>query len=105
VVRDGQRQLKGTKTDTERRLSLDELTMRMLSEFRLQRHGQAAVAPGRFSLGAEAFIFSADPLCRRPWHPDRFTHLYRDLAATIGIDEPLKKPSAFQRNATASRRS
>ncbi|WP_088284571.1 tyrosine-type recombinase/integrase [Kineosporia sp. A_224] len=96
VVRDGQRRLKGTKTDTERRLSLDDLTVQMLRDFRQQR--ETGVAPGGLTLAADAFLFSADPTCGRPWHPDHFTHLYRDLATTIGIDEPLKNLRHF--NAT-----
>lgn len=96
VVRDGQRRLKGTKTDTERRLSLDDVSVQMLREFRTQR--EAAVAPGRLTLAADAFLFSADPTCTRPWHPDHFTHLYRELASTVGIEEPLKNLRHF--NAT-----
>ena len=96
VVRDGQRRLKGTKTDTERRLSLDDLTVQMLRDFRAQR--EAAVAPAHLTIAADAFLFSADAACARPWHPDHFTHLYRDLATTVGIDEPLKNLRHF--NAT-----
>ena len=96
VVRDGQRRLKGTKTDTERRLSLDDSSVQILRDFRSQR--EAAVAPGRATLASNAFLFSADPTCSRPWHPDHFTHLYRHLAASVGIVEPLKNLRHF--NAT-----
>ena len=68
----------------------------MLHDFRVQR--EAAIAPGRLTLAEDAFLFSADPACSRPWHPDHFTHLYRDLAETVGIEEPLKNLRHF--NAT-----
>ncbi|MBI4943878.1 MAG: site-specific integrase, partial [Actinobacteria bacterium] len=59
VVRDGQRRLKGTKTDTERQLSLDEVTVQMLCDFRAER--ESALAPGHLTLADGAFLFSADP--------------------------------------------
>ena len=68
----------------------------MMRDFRAQR--EAAVAPEGLALDGGAFLFSADPTCARPWHPDHFTHLSRDLATTIGIDEPLKNLRHF--NAT-----
>ncbi|MFN8078904.1 MAG: tyrosine-type recombinase/integrase [Kineosporiaceae bacterium] len=100
VVRDGQRRLKGTKTDSERRLSLDELTVQILRDFRAQR--EASIAPAHLNLDADAFLFSADPTCASPWHPDHFTHVYRDLASTVGIDEPLK--NCWRPRETARRR-
>ncbi|MBI4936323.1 MAG: GntR family transcriptional regulator, partial [Actinobacteria bacterium] len=38
------------------------------------------------------------PTCAHPWHPDHFTHLFRRLADTVGIEEPLKNLRHF--NAT-----
>lgn len=96
VVRQGQRQLKETKTDHDRRLSLDGLTTSMLSDFRAQR--EEAVAPAQLLLAPDAFVFTPDPSGRRPWHPDHFTHGYRELADALDICEPLKNLRHF--NAT-----
>jgi integrase len=96
VVRSGQRRLKGTKTDDERWLSLDALTVELLRTLRLGRNG--ALAPMNLTISDDAFVFSPDPLGLRPWHPDHFTHAYRDLAAQVGIAEPLKNLRHF--NAT-----
>lgn len=96
VVRAGEQQLKVTKTDTERRLSLDTLTVQMLTDFRTQR--DAALAPAGLELDDDAFVFTPDPAGRRPWHPDHFTHAYRKLAAALEIQEPLKNLRHF--NAT-----
>jgi integrase len=96
VVRSGQRRLKGTKTDEERLLSVDVLTVQVLQTLRAAR--AAALVPSRLALPAEAFVFSPDPLGQRPWHPDHFTHGYRVLADEVGITEPLKNLRHF--NAT-----
>jgi hypothetical protein len=64
------RQLKETKNDADRRLSLDALTIQMLTDFRQQR--VAALAPAGLTVVAEAFVFSPDPAGLRPWHPDHF---------------------------------
>jgi integrase len=96
VVRAGQHQLKETKTDTDRRLSMDALTMRMLTDFQEQR--AVALAPARVALAADAFVFSPDPAGMRPWHPDHFTHAYRKMASALGMSEPLKNLRHF--NAT-----
>jgi len=96
VVRGGQRALKGTKTDRDRRLSLDGVTVQMLVDFREQRRVQ--LAPAHLTLAADAFLFSPEPACARPWHPDHFTHQHRKLADVLGIKEPLKNLRHF--NAT-----
>ena len=67
VVRSGQRRLKGTKTDDERRLSLDVVTVQLLETLLEAR--RLALAPVALALPAEAFVFSPDPLGERPWHP------------------------------------
>lgn len=96
VVRSGQRRLKGTKTDDERWLSLDALTVQVLQTLKAARG--AALEPVGLSLPADAFVFSPDPLGAQPWHPDHFTHAYRALADELGIAEPLKNLRHF--NAT-----
>src|SRR4051812_3730182 len=96
VVRAGQRRLKGTKTDEDRRLSLDAATVQILTDLRAAR--QRALAAVHIELPDEAFVFSPSPAGDRPWHPDHFTHGYRELADQIGITEPLKNLRHF--NAT-----
>jgi integrase len=96
VVRAGQRRLKGTKTDTDRTLSMDPETVQILRDFRAAR--QAVLAPVGLELPEDAFVFSPVPLCDRPWHPDHFTHAYREVADSLGIVEPLKNLRHF--NAT-----
>jgi integrase len=96
VVRAGRRQLKGTKTDDERRLSVDALTVEMLEALRAAR--AVALEPAGLELPADAFVFSPDPLGKRPWNPDHFSHAYRRLADQVGVVEPLKNLRHF--NAT-----
>jgi integrase len=96
VVRGGKKKLKSPKTDEDRRLSLDTLTLQILADFRSAR--EAVLAPAHLKLPADAFVFSPDPLGARPWHPDHFTHAFRDLARSLGVDKPLKNLRHF--NAT-----
>jgi len=93
VVRSGERRLKGTKTDDERWLSLDALTMQVLLTLKAARGD--ALAPVALRLPVDAFVFSPDPLGAQPWHPDHFTHAYRALADEVGIAEPLKNLRHF----------
>jgi integrase len=96
VVRAGQRQLKDPKTGDERLLSLDAMTVQLLTDLRVARN--TALASARLELTAGAFVFSPDPVGARPWHPDHFTHAYRELARPLSIAEPLKNLRHF--NAT-----
>ncbi|MCF7552159.1 tyrosine-type recombinase/integrase [Pseudonocardia sp. WMMC193] len=96
VVRSGVRRLKGTKTGEERLLSLDSVSVELLTQFRVTR--EAGLAPVGLTLAADAFLFSPDPAGANPWHPDHFTHAYRDVANGLGITEPLKNLRHF--NAT-----
>ncbi len=71
VQRGGQSQEKETKTDTDRRLALDPLTVQMLTDFHEQL--QERLAPAHLTLAADAFVFSPDPagsgLAPRPLQP------------------------------------
>jgi integrase len=96
VQRGGQSELKETKTDTDRRLSLDPLTVQMLTDFHAQL--EARLAPAHLTLAKDAYVFSPDPLGLRPWHPDHFSHEFRKLADFVEIAEPLKNLRQF--NAT-----
>jgi integrase len=96
VVRDGQRILKSTKTNDDRDMSLDALTVELLTDFHQAR--LAALGATGLTLADDAFVFSPDPLGLRPWHPDHFTHTYRDFADQLGIKPPLKNLRHF--NAT-----
>lgn len=96
VVRAGQRQLKATKTDADRRLSLDTISVELLGKLRAAR--QEALRSVRLALSDEAFVFSPDPGGSRPWHPDHWTHSYRRVADLVGIEQPLKNLRHF--NAT-----
>ncbi|HEX3827229.1 MAG TPA: tyrosine-type recombinase/integrase [Sporichthyaceae bacterium] len=96
VVRQGRQLLKGTKTDEDRALSFDSVTVPLLGSFRSAR--KTALEPARLTLAPDAFLFSPDPAGARPWHPDHFTHAYRQLADEFGIAEPLKNLRHF--NAT-----
>jgi len=94
--RAGQSELKETKTDSDRRLSLDPLTVQMLTDFHEQLSER--LAPGHLTLAEDAYVFSPDPAGLCPWHPDHFTHTFRELADLVGITEPLKNLRQF--NAT-----
>jgi integrase len=96
VVRNGQRREKETKTDADRRLSLDPLSVQMLIDYERQRAER--LAPAHLELAPDAFVFSPDPMGTRPWHPDHFSHAYRKLTDVLGIAEPLKNRRQF--NAT-----
>jgi integrase len=96
IVRQGKRQLKATKTDEDRRLSLDTLTVALLTAYRQVR--AEALGPVGVQLAPDGFVFSPDPAGARPWNPDTFTHRYLRLAAEVGITTPLKNLRHF--NAT-----
>lgn len=96
VVRNGEGRLKGAKTEVERQLSLDSVTVQVLIDFRSAQ--EEALSPARLTLPDDAFVFSPAAIGARPWHPDHFTHAYRNLATGLGIPEPLKNLRHF--NAT-----
>jgi integrase len=96
VVRSGQRRLNGTKIGDERLLSLDSVSVELLTQFRATR--EAGLAPVGLAFAADAFVFSPDPAGAAPWHPDHFTHAYRQVANSLDITEPLKNLRHF--NAT-----
>ncbi|MEK6439030.1 hypothetical protein [Pseudonocardia sp. T1-2H] len=87
---------KGTKTGDERLPSLDSVSVELLTQFRATR--EVGLAPVGLAFAANAFVFSPDPAGAAPWHPDHFTHAYRQVANNLDITEPLKNLRHF--NAT-----
>jgi integrase len=96
VVAGGEQQLKVTKTGDDRRLSMDALTIQLLRDLKAQ--GIRRLTAVHETPSAAAFVFSPHPAGSRPWHPDHFTHAYRELTAPLAIAEPLKNLRHF--NAT-----
>lgn len=96
IVRRGQRVLKSTKTDEPRPLSLDSVSIALLSDMKSSR--EKALLQAGVKLSADAFVFSPEPDGSCPWNPDTATHRYGRLAAQLNISEPLKNLRHF--NAT-----
>lgn len=78
---------KETKTHRMRRVSLDPATVEVLQEHRARYEAamrQLAVEPT-----SEAFLFSYEPTCDRPYDPSGVTHRYARMCAGLGIDSHL----------------
>ena len=75
---------KDTKTHSARRISLDAASVEVL---RLHRaRAEALTARLGAVLASDAFVFSPDPVCERPLHPDSVTHAFMRLCARLGIE-------------------
>jgi len=96
LVIDGQHIEKTTKTDSDRHLALDGISIDLLAAYRAALEG--AIAPAGLQLADDSFVFSPDPAGLRPWNPSHFTHRFRHYADAVGIEEPLKNLRHF--NAT-----
>lgn len=76
-------ELDGTKSRAEYRIALDEATV---SELRAQRRraveAELACSP-RSTSGRNGFVFSHDPLGRRPWRPDNVSARWGRLRAKV----------------------
>jgi integrase len=96
VVRDGQREFKGTKTDEDRWMALDSFSVTLLSALKARR--VAVLAQVGLTLKDNAHVFSPEPDGSVPWNPDTYTHRYERLAAKVGVTKPLKNLRHF--NAT-----
>jgi integrase len=70
-----------------RLISLDNATVEVLSEHHA-RYVEAMQQLGE-KPRTDAFVFSYDPTCSRPYDPDRVTHRYHDMCAELGIDSHL----------------
>ncbi len=78
---------KDTKTHRMRRIALDRETVKVLQEHRARWDALAA------ELGIEssgnAFLFSYEPDCSRPYDPSGVTHRYSRMCAGLRIDSHL----------------
>jgi integrase len=95
VVRKGQRKFKGTKTEEQapRPLSLDTLSVALLTEFKTKQ--QADLAPAGLTLPDDALVFSPEPDGSTAWNPQTFTHRYERFAKRLNIAEPMKNLRHF----------
>jgi integrase len=75
---------KDTKTHAERRMSLDERTMEVLTGHREMLQSLLDTADVRLSDGA--FVFSHEPDGTQPWRPSYVTLAFSRLAKQRGLD-------------------
>lgn len=78
---------KDTKTHRSRRLALDPATVEILIELR-QRYVDRMCELGE-TPSEEAYLFSAEPTCGRPYHPSWVTHRYTKMCVKLGITTHL----------------
>jgi integrase len=80
---------KDTKTHQKRRIALDSTTVAILRDHLAE---QAAVADRLgFEIASDAYLFSNDPDCSRPWLPGSVSQRYERLADRLGIQTSLHK--------------
>jgi integrase len=80
---------KDTKTHQQRRVALDSETRAVLAE--LVERQDAVAAELRLRIPADAFLFSPDPDCSRPWVPDTVSQRYDRMVRKLGIETTLHK--------------
>lgn len=83
----GQGVEKRTKTHQMRRIALDAATVEVLTA-----HQDRDLETARKlveELTDQAFLFSSEPLCDRPWNPDVVSHRYTRICKRIGINSHL----------------
>lgn len=68
-----------------RTVALGPATTELLTSHRA-RMAERALRLG-CSLPRDAFVFSAEPDCSRPWYPDSTTHRFRRLCDKLGLEE------------------
>jgi integrase len=68
-----------------RTVALGPATTELLTSHRA-RMAERALRLGA-SLPRDAFVFSAEPDCSRPWYPDSTTHRFRRLCDKLGLAE------------------
>jgi integrase len=88
LVLPGVKMRKDTKTHQDRRLAIDDVTVAVLSERRLQIEEEL----GRVGcdLPDNAYVFSHEPTGDAPWEPNWVTKKVSDVAASVGIAMTVK---------------
>lgn len=81
--------LKDTKTHQLRRVSIDEPTAKLLSEYKA--HCARRLSLLGLTLTEETWLFSAQPGFSKPRDPSAVTRRYSRLARRLGIDTQLKQ--------------
>jgi integrase len=81
--------LKDTKTHQMRRVSIDEPTAKLLSEYKTRCARQLSLLG--LTLTEETWLFSAQPDFSKPRDPSAVTRRYSRLARRLGIDTQLKQ--------------
>ena len=74
---------KDTKTHLVHRVTVDQHTLDLLAAHRL-RMAERALACG-VRLRDDAYVFSYEPDCSKPWRPDGITHRFRRVRAEAGL--------------------
>ena len=80
---------KETKTHQQRRITLDQGTVRLLAEHRTRFEARAAALG--FELSDHAFVFSLAPDGSTHLRPDAVTRRYRQFARRLGIKTSIHK--------------
>jgi integrase len=74
---------KGTKTDRDRRIALDEVGVSLLTLHRSRIEGWAKFA--ELDVAAEGFVFSPEVDCSRPFRPDNVTNFFERVRDSLGL--------------------
>jgi len=80
-------QVKDTKTHAARRISLDAVTLALLSDHRGRAEAMATTCG--VQVGAQAYVFTLQPSGRDPVRPDHMTRRFVSLAKAMGVDARL----------------
>lgn len=89
--------IKGTKTRRERSLHIDEDTLAMLRRHCDLMDERAAICG--VTVGSDAFVFSDEPDCSRPWDPDTVTKRVGLLKEHLGIADKAPSTIALENEA------
>lgn len=84
---DGETIEKDTKTHRMRRISVDDATVEVLRELRARYEG--AMRKLDVDPTNDAYLFSYEADCTRPYDPDGVTHKYARICARVGVDSHL----------------
>lgn len=79
---------KGTKTDRDRRVSIDAATAKMLKDHRKMVAARALAAG--VQLQADGFVFSRDAAGVTPWRPEYPTDTFAEIREGLGLPASIK---------------